>query len=124
MWAIIVFLFSCWDEDIRPRIAKVRGIQPNDIKMDVFGDIRILRKCIIHERGHLPTKEFVKLKVLSNLVDSDKAVSLTHDQMHSLFVAVKNAIGEIILEKTGHLPGAPKPGEIKDIAIQRRNPKK
>ena len=106
VWGIIVFLFSFWDEDIRPRIAEVRGVQPNDVQVDALGDIRILRKCIIHNDGNLSAKEHAKLKVISELVLPDAPISLSHDQMHSLFVAVKNAIGAIILENTGHLPGA------------------
>jgi len=35
-----------------------------------------------------------------------------------MFVEVKKAIGNIILEYTGDLPGAPKPGEIVEVAIQ------
>jgi hypothetical protein len=38
--------------------------------------------------------------------------------MHKVFVEVKKAIGNIILHYTGGLPGAPKPGEIVDVAIQ------
>ena len=123
VWGIIVFLFSYWEEEVRPRIAKVRGVHPNEVQVDALGDIRILRKCIIHNKGNLPANEYAKLKVISDLVLPDAPISLSHDQMHRLFVAVKNAIGAIILEKTGHLPGAPSPEEIKDIAIQRVRPR-
>jgi hypothetical protein len=38
--------------------------------------------------------------------------------MHTIFVAIKSAIGSLILEYTAHLPGAPKPEDIVDIAVQ------
>ena len=44
--------------------------------------------------------------------------------MHSLFVIVKQAIGEIILTFTGHLPGAPAATEIVDVAIANVGPRK
>jgi hypothetical protein len=123
VWGIIVFLFVYWNEDVRPRIARVRGVELNDIQVDALGDIRILRNSIIHNKGNLQASEYAKLKVLTSLVQPDALIALSHDQMHSLFVAVKSAIGDIVLEKTGHLPGAPKPGEIKDIAIQNVRPR-
>lgn len=38
--------------------------------------------------------------------------------MHKVFVLLKQAIETIILEYTGHLPGAPNPSEIVAVAIQ------
>jgi hypothetical protein len=119
---IIVFIFAFWDEDIRPRIAKIRGVEPNEVKLDALGDLRTLRKSIIHNGGHLPATEYAKLKVLKDVCQPDAAIAPTHDQMHKIFVSVKNAIGRLILHYTGDLPGAPKPEEIVSIAIQ--NPPK
>ncbi len=117
-WAIIVFLFAYWDEEIRPRIAKVRGVKSNDVRVDALGDLRILRKSIVHNGGIIAAAEHAKLKVLSSVCGPDTKISLTHDQMHKIFVEVKKAIGNIILEYTGNLPGAPKSGEIVEVAIQ------
>jgi hypothetical protein len=117
-WAIIVFLFAYWDEEIRPRIAKVRGVKSNDVLADALGDLRILRKSIVHNRGMIDAAEHGKLKVLQYVCEPNTKISLTHDQMHKIFVEVKKAIGDIILEYTGDLPGAPKPGEIVGVAIQ------
>jgi len=117
-WSIIVFMFAYWDEDIRPRIASVRGIDPNDIMVDALGDIRILRNAIVHNKGILTASDHKKLRKLSALCEPDQPISLSHDSMHKLFMAAKNAIGGMILHYTGHLPGAPKPEDIVDIAIQ------
>lgn len=116
--SIIVFIFAFWDEDIRPRIAKVRSIPPNDVKLDALGDLRILRQSIIHNSGLLPAKEYRKLKVLKEVCQPDAPIAPTHDQMHLIFVSVKNAIGRLILQNTGGLPGAPAPEEVVGIAIQ------
>lgn len=114
---IIVFIFAFWDEDIRPRIAKVRNVDPNDVKLDTLGDLRILRKNIIHNGGHLPATEYEKLTVLRDACQPDSSIAPTHDQMHKIFVSVQNAIGRLILHYTGDLPGAPEPGKIVQIAI-------
>jgi hypothetical protein len=117
-WSIIVFIFAYWDEEIRPRIAAIRGVKPNDILIDALGDLRTLRKSIIHNGGVLTAAEYAKLRLLKDMCEPGAAISPSHDQMHHIFVLVKQAIAALILEYTGHLPGAPKVGEIVDIAIQ------
>ena len=117
-WSIIVFLFAYWDEEIRPQIARVRGVATNDVKVNALGDLRLLRQSIIHNGGVISASNYAKLKVMGELCHPNSAITLTHDQMHKLFVLVKQAIGALILEYTGALPGAPKASDLADIAIQ------
>lgn len=55
---------------------------------------------------------------MSGLWCPDAKITFTHDQMHKLFVHVKQGIGRLILRYTGGLPGAPQATEITSIAIQ------
>jgi len=118
-WSIVVFMFAYWDEEIRPRIADIRGVKTDDVKLDALGDLRLLRKSIIHNGGVISATDYSKLKVMTALCAPDAALSFTHDQMHKIFVHVKQAIAALILEYTGHLPGAPQASEIVDIGISR-----
>jgi hypothetical protein len=106
------------DEEVRPQIAKIRGVQPNHVQIDAFGDLRILRKSIIHNGGVLEPADHAKLKTLISVCHPEVRIAPTHDEMHKIFVAIKSAIGRLITEYTAHLPGAPKPEEIVSIAIQ------
>lgn len=117
-WAIIVFLFAHWDEEVRPRIAKVRGVRPNAVQVAALGDLRILRKAIVHNGGVITATEYVKLETMSDICSANVKIELTHAQMHKIFVEVKKAIGNLVSEYTGHLPGAPKPADIIEVAIQ------
>ncbi|MBU4530287.1 MAG: hypothetical protein KUA43_00345 [Hoeflea sp.] len=117
-WAIIVFMFAHWDEEVRPAIAEVREVEPNDIKIDALGDLRILRKAVVHAKGIVTAVEHAKLKKMMELVKPDETLALSHDQMHKVFVMVKNAIGQIVMHYTGGLSGAPSADKIVDIAIQ------
>lgn len=117
-WSIIVFLFAYWDEEIRPQIARIRGIRPDEIRINAFGDLRILRISIVHNCGLLEEADHAKLKVLSGICQAGTKLSPTHDQMHTIFVEIKRAIASLILEYTALLPEAPKPEDIKDIALQ------
>jgi hypothetical protein len=53
-WSVIVFAFAYGDEEIRPQIAQVGGVKPNDVMIDELGDVRILRKSIVHDGGISP----------------------------------------------------------------------
>ena len=121
-WSIIVFVFAYWNEEIRPQIAKIRGVKANEVKINAFGDLRVLRSSIVHDGGVLGAKDHAKLKALGGICQPDAKIDLTHDQMHTIFVAIKSAIGSLILEYTSCLPGAPKPEDIVDIAVQ--NPRR
>ncbi|MFG1228626.1 hypothetical protein [Xanthobacter wiegelii] len=92
-WAIIIFIFAYWDEKVRPAIAKVREVEPNDIKIDALGDLRILRNAVVHAKGTITASEHAKLKKMLELVKPDEKLVLSHDQMHKIFVLVKNSIG-------------------------------
>jgi hypothetical protein len=122
-WSIIVFLFAYWDEQVRPQIAVVRGVKVQDVKVDALGDLRHIRHAIVHSKGVLAAAEHAKLKKMAALFKPDAKIALTHDQMHTFFVTVKQAIGEIILTYTGGLPGAPDPSQIVGIAIANAGPR-
>lgn len=121
-WAIIVFIYTFWDDEIRPQIAKIRGVEKDDVKLDVFGDLRLVRRAIIHDKGALSENDHKKLKKMAALFEPGEKVSLSHDQMHKLFIHLKQGIAELILKYTGHLPGAPRAEDLTNIAIQ--NPPK
>ena len=118
--AIIVMLFSFWNEEIRPRLARCKNLDPNDIKVDALGDLRILRHAIIHNKGVLSAGVHGRLKVMKDMFVPDGAIIVSHDQMHKLFVAVKQGIAALIIEHTGQRPGTPEIFEIVDLAIQRK----
>jgi len=117
-WSIIVFVFAYWDEEIRPRIAKVRRVATDDVRLDALGDLRIVRTKIVHNSGVLPRRDHARLKVMGPLFKPDALISPTHDEMHKLFIAIKQAIMQLILHYTGDLPGAPEADDIVSVAIQ------
>jgi hypothetical protein len=117
-WSIIVFMFAYWDEEIRPQIAKIREIEPNELKVDTLGDLRILRKSIVHNKGILTHTDYSKIKELGDLVQPEKRIALSHDDMQKLFARIKKAIAVLLLEKTKGIPGAPDPSDIASVTIQ------
>lgn len=47
----LVALYQYWEENTRPRIAKVFRVGTNEIRNPLFGDIRTIRNAIIHNKG-------------------------------------------------------------------------
>lgn len=118
--AILVFMYAYWDEDIRHRWAGARKIDPADIKIDIFGDLRLFRHALLHKKGVMPAATFKKLKVLGHIVGPDKPMHIDYEQMHDIFVKVKQAVGKMLLTELGALENAPfKIEELRDFAVQR-----
>jgi hypothetical protein len=118
--AIIVFMFAYWDEEIRPRLARTKNLpSPNEIRVDAMGDMRLLRRAIIHNKGRLTGALHQQLRVFEDLFEPDADIRISHDCMHQVFVRSKQGIGKLLLEHVGERTGAPEVGEIKDVAIRR-----
>jgi hypothetical protein len=118
--AVIVFIFTYWDEEIRPRLAHAKNLpSPNGIRVDAMGDLRLLRGAIIHNKGKLSSTYHQKMKVMRELFTPDADIKISHETMHQIFVRAKQGIGNLILEHVGKRPGAPEIGEIREVAIQR-----
>ena len=105
---MIVFVFAYRDEEVRPKIAAIRGVKPNDVQVDALGDLRIMRKSIIHNAGILAAPEYAKLKVLQDVCQPEARIALTHDQMHRIFVAIKQSIRRSYFALHWPLAGRPK----------------
>ncbi len=116
--AVLIFLFTYWEEEIRPRLAVLRKAKPEEIRSDIMGDLRILRNIILHAKGIAYSEEHKKLKKLTNIVTVDQLVHISYENMHKIFVLIKQDCAKMLYEVWG-IKGVPiQPSEIKDMAIQ------
>lgn len=116
--AILVFLFTFWEEEIRPRLAALRNVNVREIKSDIMGDLRVLRNTILHSKGILGTENFKKLKKVSDMFVKNEAVHVPYEHMHKIFVLIKQDCARMLFEWLGIPNPEVKPEEIKDFAIQ------
>ena len=117
--AIVVFLFTYWEDEIRPRLAKAKGVALSEIRGDAMGDLRILRNVILHARGILRSDKYAELKKLEGLFTVDEPLNLSYETMHAIFVAVKQECGKFLFDWLGVTDAPVKPEDIVDLAIQR-----
>lgn len=54
--ALLVEIYSEWEEYFRPRFATAIGTEKNMVRCDLLGDLRQIRNCIVHDRSTLETK--------------------------------------------------------------------
>ena len=99
--AIVVFIFTYWDDEIRYRVAKALNQEKGDILIPIFGDLRLLRIAILHDKAVLRAVSQRRLEVLGEYFRADQPVTFSHEKMHHIFRMVDKAIARFTFEATG-----------------------
>jgi hypothetical protein len=86
----IVTLFQFWEGEFRPRLAELRRVTIDEIQVDEWGDLRILRNAIIHNKG-VANSDVAKMKVFRWFSDG-LPISLTKTRFKSLIETLNKAI--------------------------------
>jgi hypothetical protein len=110
--AVLIFVFTAWDDEFRPRLASAAGIAKNRITSDVMGDLRHLRHAILHMRGILRREKWTPMKLLNDMFLPDLPIKPGYRQMHTIFELIKKDCARLALE----LLNAPQ--EVIDLATQ------
>lgn len=117
--AVLVFLFTYWEDEIRPRLAVSKNIELQEIRSDIMGDLRILRNVILHAKGIICCDKHKDLKKLNNMFAVDQPLHISYENMHQIFVLIKQDCARMLFEWLGVKDGPAQPGDIVDIAIQK-----
>lgn len=117
--AIVIFLFTYWEDEIRPRLADAISVPVNDIKSDIMGDLRILRHAILHAKSRIRQEEHKRLKIIGAMFPASTPIHISYDDMHQLFVLIKQDCARLMFSWLGVKDGAVSPEQLVDIAIQR-----
>src|SRR3989338_4837598 len=114
--AVLVFLFTYWEDEIRPRLAVLRKVKPEEIRSDIMGDLRILRNVVLHAKGIIRSEEYKRLKKLTDMFIVDQSVHIPYENMHKIFVLIKQDCARMLYEWWGIKDAPIQPSEIEDIA--------
>ena len=118
--AILIFLFTYWEDEIRPRLAASKGVELQQIRSDTMGDLRILRNVILHSKGIISSERHKELKKLSDIFVADQPVHVSYDGMHRIFVLIKQDCARMLFKWLGVNDASVQPEELVDLAIQKR----
>jgi hypothetical protein len=106
----IVNLFQLWEDHYRGRLASALDVQKNDLKVAVFGDLRVLRNAIIHSLG-IATPQVAKCEVLRWFKPGDP-IEPTKEQMRSMTDVIYAYVDSLPAnKKVSHPATAPIPIE-------------
>lgn len=116
--AIVIFLYTYWEDEIRPRLAASQKVERDNIRSDVMGDLRILRHTILHTKSILPFGQHKALRTMQDLFTPEKPILLPYDNMHQVFIRIKQGCAKLLLEWLNIADAPVKPEELTDLAIQ------
>lgn len=119
--AVLVFLFTYWEDEIRPRLATIKGVELQEISSDIMGDLRTLRHTILHTKGIMRSEKHRGLKKLSGMFVVDQPVHVSYENMHQIFVLIKQDCARMLFESLGIKDAPIQPDEIVDLAIQKKS---
>ncbi len=88
----IVMLYALWEDHYREKIANAAGLNKNDVKIDIMGDIRILRNSIIHHGGFVITDK--KCRILAWFKPGDK-ISVDLEQFAEIKCQIEIGLNEL-----------------------------
>jgi hypothetical protein len=119
-YSVIVFIYTYWEDEIRPRLAKAAGKYDNSVKSDIMGDLRCIRNSILHTKGIFTPEWHGKLVVLKDCFAEDEQIEISYELMHQIFVKIKQGCAKLIFEWLGVDPeGRFDIDHLKDFAIQK-----
>lgn len=117
--AVLVFLFAYWEEEIRPRLATLKKVELREIESDIMGDLRLLRNDILHNKGIISPTTTNGLKKLCDMFVVDKPIHISYENMHQIFVLIKQDCARMLFEWLGVKDAPIRPDDIVGIAIQK-----
>jgi hypothetical protein len=117
--AVLIFLVTYWECSIRPRLAAAKGLERNDIKSGVMGDLTIVRNAILHANGKIRASEHKRMRSLGGMFPPERDIFVSYDDMHRVFYAIKQDVARLMLDWLNVKDAPFDPSELRDIAIQR-----
>lgn len=89
----ISFIYSLWEDNYRPALAKQRGVEKNGIRSEFFKELGTYRHAIVHNKA-LGTSKTEKLKLLPCVARGaslrverhlfERIVKLVKEELHAL----------------------------------------
>ena len=100
----ISFIYSLWEDNYRPAIAKQRGIQKNAVQSDLFGELAAYRNAIVHNNA-IGTSKTEKLKLLPS-VARGATVKIDRHLFERMVKLIKEELHAVSHRSTAAQPGS------------------
>ena len=94
----LVLIYHIWEDKYREAIASELGLEKNQIVHDTFGELRNVRRSIVHNQSRA-LKECEDNEILKRFNAGDFVV-FTEQEAYDSFKAIKDALEELKLTLT------------------------
>lgn len=102
---LVVLLYEYWETEYRARVAAALGMsRPQDLKVQLMGDLRLLRHEVIHHQAVIRSAAAQKLQVLTSL-QPDQPLSLSSSEIEDIVRRIKSEMDGVVRSTTGNDPG-------------------
>ena len=96
----LVMLYQHWEEEFRPRIAHALGVTVKEIRVPVFGDLRLIRNSIIHKHG-IATSCVARCTVLTWFNPDDEIV-ISEERFEQVVKLIHEYVDSLPANKVVH----------------------
>lgn len=117
-WAVLVFLYTYWELETRPRLARAQGCEVSDIRSDIMGDLRLLRNVILHAKGIVRTNSLAGMKKIGVLCTIDEPLYVSFEKMKQIFVWIHQGCALLLFKWLGIKDAEAQAEQIVCLAIQ------
>lgn len=101
---LVVLLYAFWESAHRARIAAALGLkEATDLKIPLFGDLKLLRHDVIHHRGILRADTVTKLSVLRGFQEG-QVIAFEDGDIEALVRRIKAAMDDLVIKAGGTDP--------------------
>jgi len=90
----LVLIYQLWEDQFRQRIADLKNMAKDDLKVDSFGDLNKIRRAIIHN-NFKAGKETKNLKCFNFFVDRDK-ILVTNREFEQIINRLKTDLKGLV----------------------------
>ena len=101
IYSMLIFIYTFWEDEIRPQLAKISGVDLSVIRCDMMGEIRALRNCILHHKAVLSPEFYSKLNFTQKYFKENESIVITSDIMHFILHRIKHETCLITLNYLG-----------------------
>ncbi len=99
---LIVLLYELWETGYRTPLATAADVPREKLLLSIFGDLRLLRHEILHNKGRLSSETLAKLELLSP--STTGSVDYGNDDVERIVRHIKTALDELVTRWTGKDP--------------------
>ena len=99
---VILLLYELWETGYRTPLATAAEIPRERLLVSIFGDLRLLRHEILHNKGCLSAASLGKLEILTP--SATGFVDYGNDEVERIVRHIKTALDELVTQWTGEDP--------------------